>query len=108
MNNNGQTLEQARAIITSACRMLRHAREVTPFFGRDRYAPPADCRVLLSDATKLFCAAVSQHRGEPAGHRWSAALPDWLLAHPEKCDETLALVASEPFPGTAHFEFSAA
>ena len=88
--------------------MLRRAKEVAPFFGHEMYAPNADCYVLLSDATKLFCGAVSETRGEPKSPRWSPALPELLLSHPEKCEETLALLAAEKFAGLSHFQFSAA
>lgn len=108
MKNTGRTLERTKEIIISACQMLHQAREKAPFFGREAYAPNADCYVLLSDATKLLCEAVSQARGETQTRRWTPALPELLLSHPEKCRETLALVESEHFAGLSHFHFSAA
>src|SRR5260370_39801260 len=87
-----QRCEPARAIIASACRVLRDTLETAPIFTRDMVEPTsADCYVLLRDASKMFCAAVSEHYGEPSGHRWSPLLPELLVAHPEKCGEPRAL-----------------
>jgi len=99
-----QRCEQARAIIASACRVLRDTRETAPIFTRDMVEPTsADCYVLLRDASKMFCAAVSEHYGEPSGHRWSPVLPELLVAHPEKCGETLALAERKDFQELSHF-----
>ncbi len=86
-----QRCEQARAIIASACWVLRDTRETAPIFTRDMVEPTsADCYVLLRDASKMFCAAVR-------------VLPELLVAHPEKCGETLALAERKDFQELSHF-----
>jgi len=108
MTDPGRELEKLRAIITSACNMLNHAQENVSVFTRDLHGPSADCYVLLHDASKMFCEAVSQSHGETSERRWSPALPELLLAHPEKCRETLALVESKEFHELSHFQYTAA
>ena len=108
MSDPGKNLAKSRAIITSACHVLQHAREITPTFGREVYASSADCYILLHDATKLFCQYVSQQYGENNGKRWSPALPELLLSHPEKCNETLALLERKEFKELSYFQFVAA
>lgn len=99
---------RARLIITSACKMLQNAREHAPRFGQERYASNADSYILLADATKIFCQQISERHGEPSNKRWSAALPELLLSHPEKCSETLALLEEKEFKGLSYFHFVAA
>ena len=50
---------------------------------------------MLHNATKLFCDAVEEHYGD--NDRWSPGLADYLFKHPEKCKETLEIVASEVY-----------
>jgi hypothetical protein len=88
--------------------MMNYARQNVSVFTRDLYGPSADCYVLLHDASKLFCEAISAYYGEAVERRWSPALPELLLAHPEKCYETLALVESREFQELSHFQYSAA
>ena len=99
---------RARLIITSACKMLQNAREHAPRFGQERYASNADCYILLADSTKIFCQQICERHGEPLNKRWSAVLPELLLSHPEKCDETLALLEEKEFKGLSYFHFVAA
>lgn len=108
MNDAGKNLNKARAIIASACNVLQSARQLSPAFGRTAYASSADCYILLHDATKLFCHYVSEFYGEEASKRWSPALPEILLAHPEKCSETLALLERKEFKQITYFQFVAA
>jgi hypothetical protein len=108
MSNAGQNLAKARAIITSACSMLHHAQQITHGFGRDLPFSSADCYVLLQDATKLFCHYVSELYGEPYDKRWSSALPELLLSHPDRCEETLALVEQREFKELSFLHFVAA
>jgi hypothetical protein len=104
-----QRWKQSKAIIANACLMLRHGRETGFAFNWGLSEPAsADCYVLLRDATKMFCAAVSEHFGEPADHRWSPVLPELLLTYPEKWDETLALVERKDFHELSHFQYTAA
>lgn len=108
MTDVEKNLARARLIITSACKMLQYARENAPRFGQERYAANADCYILLADATKIFCQQVSTRLGEPPDKRWSSALPELLLSHPEKCRETLALLEEREFKGLSYFQFVAA
>ena len=108
MSDIGTNLAKSRAIITSACNMLQYARQVAPAFGREVYASSADCYVLLSDATKLFCQYVSELYGESDSKRWSPVLPELLLSHPERCGETLALLERREFKDLSYFQFVAA
>jgi hypothetical protein len=100
--------KQSKTIIVNACRMLLHAREVAPVFTWGLSRPNPDAYVLLGDASKMLCAAVSEHYGEPAGRRWSPTLPGFLLTHPEKCEETVALLEQKDLPEPSRFEYSAA
>ena len=104
MNNDGGKRELSRAVIRLACEMLNHARKTEPVFASDSPEPGTDCRVLLHDATKLFCDAVSEQHGERFARRWSPVLPEFLAAHPERCDETLALVEREGFHDMAELQ----
>ena len=88
--------------------MLDHARQRVSLFPTASYEPSADCYVLLYDASKLFCQAVSRGYGETSERRWSPALPELLLAHPERCHETLALIESKEFHELSHFQYTAA
>ncbi len=108
MTDVEKNLAKARLIITSACKMLQYARENAPRFGQERYAANADCYILLADATKIFCQQISLTFGEPLDKRWSPALPELLLSHPEKCRETLALLEEREFKGLSYFHFVAA
>jgi hypothetical protein len=108
MKNEGTNLSKARAIITSACNMLHQAQRFAPGFARDLPFSSADCYILLQDATKLFCHYVSELYDEPAGKRWSPSLPELLLSHPERCQETLALVEQKEFKEISYLHFVAA
>jgi hypothetical protein len=108
MSDAEKKLAKSKAIITSACNVLQHAQSIKPAFGRERYASNADCYILLHDATKLFCQSLCDQYGEPENKRWSAALPELLLSHPEKCGETLALLEQKDFKELSYFQFVAA
>ena len=97
MHNDGGKRELSRAVIRLACKMLNHARKIEPVFTSDLPEPGTDCRVLLHDATKLFCDAVSEQHGGRFTHRWSPELPEFLAAHPDRWEETLALVERKDF-----------
>lgn len=101
-------LARSRQIITSACMMLQQARENAPRFAQESYAASADCYVLLVDATRIFCDCLCEQFGESANKRWSAALPELLLAHPSRCRETLALLERRDFKELSYFHFDAA
>lgn len=88
--------------------MLQQARERAPRFARESYAASADCHVLLVDATRIFCDCLCEQFGESVNKRWSAALPELLLTHPSRCQETLALLESRDFKELSYFQFDAA
>lgn len=94
---------RAKAIIRSACGMLKNRRDRAPVFVRELHGADADYYVLLQDATKIFCRAISELRGETPDHRWSPALPELLLAYPERCEETLALIESDRYRELSYF-----
>ena len=108
MSDAENKLAKSKAIITSACNVLQHARHIAPAFGRELYASSADCYILLHDATKLFCQCLCDHYGEAENKRWSAALPELLLSHPDRCGETLELLEQKDFKELTYFQFVAA
>ena len=108
MSDTGTNLARSRAIITSTCNVLLHGPRLTLAVSRGACAFSADSYVLLSDATKLFCQAVSEFYGEREGKRWSPALPELLLSHPEKCGETLRLVEERDFKELSFLHFATA
>ena len=105
---NPSSLSGARTLITSVCRLLQASRSLKPAVRREYYAASADCYVLLNDATKIFCQAVSEQYGEAENKRWSPVLPELLLSHPDKCGETLALLESKELKEISYFQFVAA
>ena len=106
MSNATECLAETKAIITNTCRILQEAQLQRDGRQRELYASSADCYVLLQDATRLFCRAISELYGEPQPtHRWSPALPELLLSHPEKCEETLALMERAEFKEISYFHF---
>ena len=90
--------EQFKAIILNACHILKeaekNARQRPP---GDVYEPGVDCYVLLHDATRVFCQAVSTYYGQSLERRWNPELPFFLLTHPERCPEALALLEKEDY-----------
>ncbi len=101
-------LSRWRQVITNACTMLQLIRSGPARFGGDSYATNADCYILLTDATRHFCECVCEQFGELPGKRWSAVLPELLVAHPARCRETLALVERREFKELSYFQFDAA
>jgi len=108
MSDAGTNLARSRAIITSACNVLLHGPRLTLAVSRGACAFSADSYVLLCDATKLFCQAVSEIHGERESKRWSPVLPELLLSHPEKCRETLQLVEMRDFKQLSFLQFATA
>lgn len=104
----GEELMRCRAIIVSACKMLVDTQRSMTALGRELPYSTADCYVLLQDATRLYCQYVSEHFAEPRLSRWSPALPEVLLSHPERCQETLDLVERKDFKGVTYLDFVAA
>jgi hypothetical protein len=56
----------------------------------------ADLGSLLWNATKLYCDANEQASPDRES-TWSPELPDFLLDHPERCDESLGIVADQDY-----------
>ena len=116
MTNTGQGQEEGqekekvrcRAIIISACKMLVDSQRSMTALGRELPYSTADCYILLQDATRLYCQYVSEHYAESRSNRWSPALPEVLLSHPERCEETLDLVERKDFQGVSYLHFVAA
>ena len=88
--------------------MLLDARSHAPVFVRDLEGLDADFVVLLRDAAQMFCQAVSELKGEPPDSRWSAELPDLLVAHPERCEELLVRVEEGRFLEALEEQFTSA
>ena len=106
MSDAGTDLARSRAIITSACSVLLQAPRLTLVVGWGACAFSADCYVLLCDATKMFCKCISELYGEGESRRWSPALPELLLSHPEKCQETLELLEKRDFKELSYLQFA--
>jgi len=88
--------------------MLVDSHRSVTALGRELPYSNADCYVLLQDATKLYCQYVSEYYGELSTSRWSPSLPEVLLAHPERCNETLELVERKDFKAISYLHFVAA
>ena len=86
--------------------MLDQQQRTPPVFSVRGPHLQDDCYVLLEDATRSFCAGVSERWGEHAASRWSANLPRMLLDHPEQCEEILSRLEAEHF--SEHSELAAA
>ncbi len=99
--------EQAKSIILVACQMLDHSRRMTPAISQRLFNLGDECFVLLDDATRLYCQAVSEHLGERGKSRWTSVLPQFLYEHPDKCDEVLALMERRDFSGLSLLTVSA-
>ncbi len=56
----------------------------------------ADLAGLLWNATKLHCDANEERSLAPEG-TWSPELPEFLLDHPERCEESLGNVADQDY-----------
>ncbi len=96
--------EEARVIISSVCENLERMRQRAPAFAEISGSVGADSLVLLTDATQLFCRAVSERFREEPKRRWSDMLPEFLLIYPERCEEILGLIEQESFEQRPYFE----
>jgi len=105
MDDAERKFQKSRAIITGTCRMLDLTRQGRPPFSHQFNGSGADFYVLLHDATQLFCQAVSERLGEAGNQRWSPALPELLLSHPDRCEETLTRVQQPDFRDVSYFQF---
>jgi hypothetical protein len=86
--------EKSAALIKQICHALHQAR------GKDASGNISLSRgefgALLWNATKLYCDA--KEEANPEGdNTWSPELPEYLLDHPDKCEETLGLVGDKDY-----------
>jgi len=56
----------------------------------------ADIGMLLFQATKLYCDA-NEEKFPERTNTWSPELPEFLLDNPERCAESLGIVADEDY-----------
>ena len=97
MGEPEKSWEEFKAIIVNACRILTEAEKSPPKASGEVYEPGVDCYVLLHDATRVFCQAISAHYGQSLTRRWNPELPFFLLTHPDKCPAALALLEQENY-----------
>lgn len=91
MSTPSYRLEKTQSIIENACYML------IAFKKRDELEDiRGGLHPILWDSTKLYCQAAESVSGNE-NSTWSPELPDYLFDHPEKCAETLAIVASADY-----------
>lgn len=108
MTDTRATWERSKSIITIACHTLLISKKEAPVFSRILFQTSADYFVLLTDATKLFCESVAETYHESENRRWSPHLPEFLLAHPERCAEILALLEEQDFHEPPYLQLAAA
>ena len=89
--------EKSAVLIQQICHALQQARP------KDGSPVPekvclsrAELGALLWNSTKLYCDA-KEESNDDAANTWSPELPQYLLDHPDKCDETLGLVADKDY-----------
>ena len=88
--------EKSANIIKTACYLLMHVIDMKADMSADIYHPRHDLYLILFDATKIFCSSLGQIHDD-SKTRWSPELVDYLFDHPEKCEETLGIVASKDY-----------
>jgi hypothetical protein len=98
--------EPSRALITMLCDHLQHLKGRRPRFADIAKPFTNDSYVLLEDATQMFCRAVSEAYGEEPTRRWNDFLPEFLLLHPERCDEVLGLIEQKHFQAPRYLEMA--
>lgn len=79
--------------------MIRHTKSIVPKGLVDGEELRAHFHQVLWDATKLYCDAVRELYGAEryALATWSPDLPRFLFDHPEECDDSLKIIASENY-----------
>ena len=108
MTDARATRERSKSIISIACNTLLISKKEAPAYSRILFQTSADYFVLLTDATKLFCQSVAEIYRETENHRWSPLLPEFLLSHPERCADILALIEREEFHEPPYLQLAAA
>ena len=89
--------EKSSEMVKHLCRLLVRAKrqnggtlpETVPL-------TRGDVGYLLFQATKLYCDA-NEEKFPDLTNSWSPELPDFLLDHPERCTESLGIVADEDY-----------
>jgi hypothetical protein len=98
--------EPSRALITMLCDHLQHLKGRRPRFADIAKPFTNDSYIQLEDATQMFCRAVSEGYGEEPTRRWNDFLPEFLLLHPERCDEVLGLIEQKHFEPPRYLEMA--
>jgi len=90
--------------------MIRHTKSIVSQGLVDGVDLRDDFHQILWDATKLYCDAAEEICGEKKSGNdlWSPDLPKYLFEHPEKCDDSLKIVASEGYRDNYYDEGSSA
>ncbi|GHC68200.1 hypothetical protein [Roseibacillus persicicus] len=102
MSTLGYQMEKSGNIIRKTCWMLEHTTKIESVLDEeDGFDMREGFRALLWDATKLYASSARQLSGNSsAGTSWSPELPRYLYDNPEKCKETLEIVAGEDYDET--------
>ena len=101
-----KSASEPRAVILMLCEHLKYLKGRRPRFADISRPFTTDSYLLLQDATQTFCRAVSERYGEEPTHRWNDFLPEFLLLHPERCDEVLALIEQQRFESVGYLELA--
>jgi len=101
-NNNLMSTPEWRAeksanLIKEICHVLLRAKTANGGTLPDSIAiSRSDLGRLLCNATKLYCDA-HEEASPDRESTWSPEFPDFLLDHPERCEESLRIVADADF-----------
>src|SRR5688500_18610678 len=101
-----RSIQPSRALIMMLCDHLQHLKGRRPCFAGIAGPFTNDSYILLEDATQMFCRAVSETYGEEPTRRWNDFLPEFLLLHPERCDEVLGMIEQKHFEPLPYFQLA--
>jgi hypothetical protein len=101
-----KSASEPRAVILMLCEHLKYLKGRRPRFAGIARPFTTDSYVLLQDATQMFCQAVSENYGEEPTQRWNDFLPEFLLLHPERCDEVLGMIEQRRFEPVRYLELA--
>jgi len=101
-----RSTKESRTVIMMLCDHLQHLKGHAPRVAEVAKPFTNDSYFLLEDATQMFCRAVSETYGEEPTRRWNDFLPEFLLLHPERCDEVLGLIEQKHFEPLPYFELA--
>ncbi len=88
--------EKSATLIQQICHTVHQARAMDATGAGNVSFSRAGLTGLLWNATKLYCDAKEESHIE-AANTWSPELPEYLIDHPDKCDETLGIVADKDY-----------